>query len=244
MSTSLAHRWPETVRWGICFALALCFHAAGAAALLARWTDGADQVANAPVIMIALAPMPVAPDVVPNDSPPGPQQAEAQPEPEPVMPIETVELPPAPQAELTVTPPLKPVEKPKDKKPKQKHASLASAPSTAEHKAERAAAPMPGASPRDPNALPNWFSQITSRLERYKRPPSEAPNAAGIARLAFKVDRSGRVHNVRIVRSSGSSPLDRETLMLIQRAQPLPPPPPGVPDSKLNIEVPVRYNMR
>ena len=42
MSASLARRWPEPLRWGICFAPALCFHAAGAAALLARWNDGAD----------------------------------------------------------------------------------------------------------------------------------------------------------------------------------------------------------
>ena len=33
-------RWPETLRWGLCFTLALGFHAAGAAALLAHWNEG------------------------------------------------------------------------------------------------------------------------------------------------------------------------------------------------------------
>ena len=42
------------------------------------------------------------------------------------------------------------VEKPPEKKPKQKHASLPSAPSTAETRSERAAAPMPGANSRNP----------------------------------------------------------------------------------------------
>ena len=83
-------RRPEALRWGICFALALCFHAAGAAALLARWTESSDLVANAPLIMLELAPLPVAPDITPNELPPGPQQAEAQPEPAPVKPVETI----------------------------------------------------------------------------------------------------------------------------------------------------------
>ncbi len=242
--TSMPRRWPELTRWGACFALALCFHAAGAAALLARWNESSDLVANAPVILIELAAVPVAPDVTPNELPPGPRQTEAQPEPEPQKPVEKVELPPEPQAELQMTPPPKPVEKPKEKKPKQ--ASLASAPSTAEHKAERAAAPAPGANSRDSNALPNWKSQLVARLERYKRYPSEAQSRgeSGVAQLAFSVDRSGGVHNARIVRSSGSSLLDRETLTLVERAQPLPPPPPEVPGSQIAIVVPIRYNIR
>ena len=32
-------RWPESARWAVCFALAVAFHTAGAAALLARWND-------------------------------------------------------------------------------------------------------------------------------------------------------------------------------------------------------------
>jgi len=241
MSASPARRWPETMRWGICFALALSFHAAGAAVLLARWNDGADLVASAPAIMIELAPAPVAPDVVPNDAPPGPQQAQADPEPEPVKPIETVELPPAPQAELQPTPPPKPVEKPKDKKPKRKHASLASAPSTAERKAARAAARAPGAPAYNPGALSNWKSQLYAQLERHKRAPS---NERGIAQLAFSVDRSGGVHNARIAHSSGSSLLDRETLLLIERAQPLPPPPAEISGARIAVVVPIRYNIR
>ena len=79
-------RWPEALRWGACFALALSFHAAGAAALLARWNEEPDLVANAPLIMIQLAALPVAPDVKQTEVPPGPQQTQAQPEPEPVKP--------------------------------------------------------------------------------------------------------------------------------------------------------------
>ena len=146
---------------------------------------------------------------------------------------------------LSATPP-KPVEKPKEKKPKQKHASIASAPSTAEQRAEHAAAPARGAASHNPDALPNWKSALVARLERYKRYPPDAQSRgeSGVARLAFSVDRSGGVHNARIVRSSGSSLLDHETLSLADRAAPLPPPPPDVVGAQIPIEVPIRYNAR
>ena len=245
MSASRARRWPEPLRWGACFALALSFHGAGAAALLARWNDGADLVANAPVIMLELAAVPVAPVTTPNKLPPGPQQAEARPEPQPVKPLDKIELTPTPQAELPLTPP-KPVEKPKDKTPKQKHASLASAPSPAERKAERTAAPAPGAASHNPDALPNWKSQLVARLERYNRYPAEAQARGehGVAQLAFSIDRSGGVHHARIAHSSGSTLLDRETLLLLERAQPLPPPPAEIAGAQIAVVVPIRYNFK
>src|SRR5271166_3832446 len=139
--------------WSMGLTLALGLHAAGAFALLARWHDEADTIAGAPTIMLELAPVAVAPAVTQNDIPPGPQQDEAQAKPDPVKPVDTVALQPAAQAELQITPPPKPIEKPKDKEAKKKHASLASTPSTAERKAERAAAPAPGANARS-DALP------------------------------------------------------------------------------------------
>jgi len=46
------------------------------------------------------------------------------------------------------------------------------------------------------------------------------------------------------VRSSGSGLLDRETLALIERAQPMPPPPPEMAGSQIAVVVPIRYNIR
>ena len=237
-------RWPDAARWGACFALAVAFHAAGAAALFARWTEDSNLVAGAAVVMVDLAPVAVSPNIT-TDVAPGPLQQEAEPEPQPEKPIEKVELPPDPQAEpvVAVTPPPK-LEPPKEKKPKQKHASLASAPTRADQQVDRPAAPMPGLSSRNSDALPNWKTQLVAKLERSKRYPSEARGDQGIAQLAFSVDRQGGVHNARIVRSSGSSVLDHETLALVQRAQPLPPPPPEVSGAQIPIVVPIRYNAR
>ena len=236
--------------WSTCFALALCMHAAGAAALLAHWNESATSVANAPAITIDLAPVPVAPETKPNELPPGPQQSEAEPEPEPdpVKPVEKVELPPEPQAEplTAVLPPPKPMEKPKEKKPQQLRASLASTPSSAEQSAERTAAPMPGASSRDPTALPGWKSLLVATLERNKRYPAQAQARGehGVAELAFSIDRHGGVHHAHILRSSGSSLLDGETLAMLERAAPLPPPPPELAGAEIAIVVPIRYNLR
>ena len=237
-------RWPEAARWGACFALAIAFHAAGAAALFARWSEDSNLVAGTAVVMVDLAPVAVSPNIT-TDVAPGPLQQEAEPEPQPEKPIEKIELPPDPQAEpvVAVTPPPK-LEPPKEKKPKQKHASLASAPTRADPQADRPAAPMPGLSSRNSDALPNWKTQLVAKLERSKRYPSEARGDQGIAQLAFSVDRQGGVHNARIVRSSGSSVLDHETLALVQRAQPLPPPPPEVQGAQIPISVPIRYNAR
>jgi periplasmic protein TonB len=235
-------RWPETLRWGACFALALSFHAAGAAALLAHWNSDSDLTANAPVIMIELAPVAVSPNITPTDAPPDTVLSkEAEPEPEPPKPIEKVEAPVAPQVELEMMPPTKPPERKAEKKPREKRASVNRTPNAAELKSEHAAAPAPGA--RGSNARANWNSQISARLERYKRAPSDAPGASGVVMLAFSVDSSGGVHNAHIMGGSGSSALDRETLALVRRAAPMPPPPPEVPPSERSFRVPIRYNM-
>lgn len=237
-------RWPEGLRWGICFALALCFHAAGAAALLARWTDDSAIVGGAPVIMIDLAPDVGTPDTTPTDLPPGPLQTESEPEPQPQTPIEKIELQPKPKAEV-VLPAEKPklVEKPREKKSKQKHASLDSAPIATDRKSDRAAA---GSAAYRPNAAADWKSRLVAQLERNKRYPQEAQlrGDRGTVHVTFSVDRSGGVHRVRVVRGSGSSLLDRDALAWVERSQPLPPPPPELPGAQIPVDVPLRYNMR
>ena len=239
-----ARHWSEALRWGTCLVLALGVHAAGAVALLVHWSDSPDLVANAPVIMVELATVAVAPDLTPTQLPPGPQQAESRSS----KPVEKPEIQAdlAKEAELPATPP-NPVEKPKDeKKPARQHASLASAPSTAEQRAERAAAPTPGAASHNPDAVPNWKSALVAQLERYKRYPPEARSRgeSGVTQLAFSVDRNGSVHNAHIVHSSGSSLLDRETIALAERAAPMPPPPPEISGAQIPIVVPIRYNTR
>ena len=215
-----------------------------------RDSDSSDLVANAPLIMIDLAPVAVAPTTTPTELPPDQVESKlVEPTFEPETPKQLIELPPdpAPQPELTATPPPKPPEKKVEKKkPRQRDASLARAPSTADIKADRAAAPMPGASARDSDAVPNWKSRLVAQIERSKRYPAEAQSRGeqGVAQVAFSVDRGGGVHNARVVRSSGSSILDRDALAWLDRAQPLPPPPAEMTGAQIPLSVPLRYNLR
>ncbi len=156
---------------------------------------------------------------------------------------------PTPDAMPTVMPPPRPTERPRHAKRRHPHASrasLASAPSTAAHHAARPAAPALGAARHDSNAVPNWKSRLLAQLERYKRYPDEAQRRGehGVAQLAFNVDRLGGVHDIRILRSSGSSLLDRATLALAHRAAPLPPPPSDLTGQRIPIVVPIRYSIR
>ena len=246
-------------RWGLGAVLALGLHAAGAAALFAPWPHESDAVASAPVILVALSPVAAAPPAPPNEVAPGPAQPQAEEQPAADKPVEEakaepapeqapvsepkIEIPPAPAPQpLAVLPPPKPkhVEK---KKPKQRHANLASAPSPAEQRAERAVAPVPGAA-ANANAVANWKSRLVAQIERHKSFPAEARGEHGTVQVAFSVDRQGGVHHPHVLRSSGSSLLDRDALAWLARAQPLPPPPPEVAGALIPIAVPLRYNAR
>lgn len=169
-------------------------------------------------------------------------------------PQAAIELPPAPAAQaavvvppkttIAVLPPRKPVEI--RHKSRSRQARRASAPSSAARRATRTAALAPGASTHHSNALPNWRSALVARIERHKHYPEAAlaRGEHGVAQVAFSVDRSGRLHDARIVRSSGSKLLDRDALAWLRRSEPLPPPPPEVHGARISVVVPLRYEIR
>jgi len=47
-----------------------------------------------------------------------------------------------------------------------------------------------------------------------------------------------------VVRSSGASALDEEALALLRRAQPFPAPPPELPGQRVDLSVPIRFNLK
>jgi periplasmic protein TonB len=97
-----------------------------------------------------------------------------------------------------------------------------------------------------PHIAPSWQTELVRRLEQYKRYPSDAQSRGveGIVMLNFSVDRNGRVLAHEIVRSSGHPELDKEVVSMIERAQPLPPFPPSMPEEKLDLTVPIRFSLR
>src|SRR5690606_41919133 len=75
---------------------------------------------------------------------------------------------------------------------------------------------------------PSWESRLLGHLKRYKRYPNDARRRGqeGVVKVRFVIDARGKVIDHQLVGRSGSPSLDRATLHMIRRAQPLPAPPP------------------
>jgi protein TonB len=95
-------------------------------------------------------------------------------------------------------------------------------------------------------ALPmDYLSRLVAHLNAYKNYPydARARRQQGTVRLRFVMDREGRVLSFAVVGSSGVSALDDEARSMIQRAQPLPPPPPSIPGATLDLVLPVVFSL-
>ncbi|WP_407179994.1 TonB family protein [Bradyrhizobium sp. STM 3562] len=182
-----------------------------------------------------------------------PNQEPVEPTPELTLPIERettvklakVELPlpvtkPKPQKKTTEKRPPK-----KQKQQKQQQASETSFAASAQiEQSERNAARQTVASFGFGSTSPaEWQSRLIAHLERRKRYPPAAreKGETGIVFVRFRIDDAGNVLSVTLARSSGFSELDGEVLSLVQRASPVPPPPPGA--NKV-ITAPVRFSSR
>ena len=119
--------------------------------------------------------------------------------------------------------------------------------------------PPPGAAPAataaPTNAPPavnagaakaSWEAQLVGWLERYKRYPrlAQEQHQEGVVSLRLTMDRVGHVLAAQIDKGSGFALLDEEVSALIQRAQPLPAPPPEVPAATLTLTLPVQFSLR
>ncbi len=78
-------------------------------------------------------------------------------------------------------------------------------------------------------------------LERVKHYPATARQrgAKGIAIIGFVLDESGRVASVSLLRSSGEADLDAESVALVNRAVPFPPP----PGAQVSFAIEVAFGM-
>jgi len=84
---------------------------------------------------------------------------------------------------------------------------------------------------------------VGGMLERVKHYPKTARQrgAKGIALIGFVLDESGRIALVSLLRSSGEADLDAESMALVNRAAPFPPPPPG---AQISYAIEVAFGMR
>jgi protein TonB len=201
------------------------------------------------------------PEPLPSPEPPlKPEPAVKQPRLEPSPAPAPILTMPAPKPKSRPQPKPKPREQaqpkpqPIDRPPPQR--SVAPAQPTQVLPAAPAAvsAPAPAAAPTAPQPSPaaaaaaraNWQGQLLAWLSRHKRYPRQAQEQGqqGTAHLRFVVDRYGRVLSYSLARSSGFAALDEEVVALIQRAQPLPPPPSELSGAHFELIAPVEFSLR
>ncbi|MEJ1965013.1 MAG: energy transducer TonB [Gammaproteobacteria bacterium] len=199
------------------------------------------MTATLEAVMVDLTPLPVAPLARPTEVPPGPTQQEQrrlESEIEP-PPVPRLELPPDPNAFGDLyTPP--PQETAVPNIPGAEQTTSPPAVSAAPDSRYAAQQTTAGSSSQ---AVVNWQSVLLGHLERFKRYPRRAERLRqeGVAYVRFSVDRNGNVRNGRIERSSGYPALDEETLAVVERANPVPPPPPEVVGDPVEVMVPVTF---
>lgn len=242
---SLARSLP---RWVSSLLLVLGLHV-GVALWSLDWQPQATPLElPPPAMLIELAP---APPAAPAAPPPPPEPVRA---PEPPPQPKVIE---APKPRLALPPPPKP--RPQPPKPQAKveprpQPPLATPPSTAPvsdsapaPSAQPAAQPSPQAgSPAPSQALPSWQSRLLAHLNRHKRYPEDARRRGqqGVVKLRFVVDGRGQVLSFALAGKSGSASLDRATLQMIRRAQPLPVPPAELlQDGRLEVVAPFVYSL-
>ncbi len=257
------------IRWVVCGLVVLAAHAIALASLRPDIED-ADDDSGGPIAFIELAPVAVAPLAPPSDLAPGPAQSDSQtdegeaqvpppppveqpeaerktPTPDPSPPpeaprVQTAEEPVAPDPPRPVETPAAPPEPIAAQPDPPSEVSVPSAPPSAPEVVAQAAGPEIGRVERttSPRTL-RWQHALVAQIERFKRYPQGAEGRFGVVRLAFAIDRQGRLRDVRVVFGSGSPILDEEAVATIKRAAPFPAPPDEVSDAELSFVQPIRY---
>lgn len=241
----------SSLRWSGSFVFVVGVHV-GAVLLALNWNTVGPVAPAEPMaaIMVDLAPMPVAPETPPNAAPPGPAQEELPPPPpEPEPEIEPLpELPVVQEAEALLPAEPEPLEEEPEPIEEVLQAQEDQAPPSIDAPPDDiAAAPMDGAVSLTPSQAPaTWQSVLLGHLEHHKRYPREARRRRqeAVVYVRVRINRDGTVVDYRLEKPSTHEALNQETLALIARAQPLPPPPMEVTGETVEFVVPVEFFLR
>ena len=240
------------VRWTVSLLIILALHT-GILLIITLRQLSTEPIGMLPAaVMIDLAPLPAPPLIEPSLVPPPPQvqtpPLEPQAEPLPLSEPKLPKLAPTPAPHPAVT---LPAPQPPKPKPKVKRAEPPPLPQPQSAPLAPPAPSAPAATPQiptnsSPAARASWQAQLVAWLEKYKRYPrmAQEQRQQGVVHLRFTIDREGKVLASEINKSSGFELLDEEVLALIQRAQPVPAPPPEVTGNRIEMLVPVSFSLR
>ena len=240
-------------RWSTSFTLVIGLYI-GAVLIVLNWRAHHTAPPAPPMaaMMIELAPAPVAPMTPPSALPPAPRQQKMppppQPRPEPEPIIEPPpELPVVKKAEAQLAPKPEPLEE--ELQPvKEEIAQEETAPPDFKAPPDAlAAAPMDSALSTLPSQAPaTWQSALLGHLEKHKRYPRQARRRGqeAVVYIRVTINRDGTVVSYKLTQPCPYATLNRETLALINRAQPLPAPPSEITGETVEFIVPVAFSLK
>ena len=238
---------PTMTRYAVSLAAVLGIHAV-AVILALQWSNPRAVELPPQAMVVDLAPLPAPPPPAPPKvvTPPQP------PTPEEELPIP--KLAEAPKPKISVPKPVKPKQKPQPPKPVEKPDPVKEKPSEekpsdatpTKTSSDKSAAPVPGPSAQQLAAKASWEGSLLAHLGKYKKypPAAQSRGKEGLNRLRFVVDAEGKVLSYELVGRSGNADLDRATLEMIRRAQPLPKPPADMlTNGSIEIVAPFVYSI-
>ena len=246
--------------WSIAGIVAVALHVGCVALVLASTKRDDEPDLGAPAIEIGIEL--AAPKLDPTELPVGPDTEAAAPSPamvEQKAVIEKTDLPKATPTETDdpdriVSP--NETEKPKEEEPKittmptpastESVASEATASPTLQEapEATHSIAPSPGTGESARRERTTWQKELAVHLDKYKRYPQDRALRNAEVIVSFVLDRVGHVVSKHIVKGSGDPSFDAAALDMLQRSDPVPPPPPLVADQGLTFSLPVIFQVK
>jgi periplasmic protein TonB len=109
---------------------------------------------------------------------------------------------------------------------------------------QRSVAPSPGTGNSAVRERVTWEKELAAHFDKFKRYPDERARQGAEVVITFILDSMGHVVSSRIEKSSGDSAFDAAALVMLQRANPVPPPPPAVADEGLTFTLPVIFHTK
>lgn len=235
---------PTRWHWTVALAVATFLHLAAIAAWQTRSAQGAlDDGEQGVEIGLGLlgdlgeadqdvAPTPAVSPPPPEQVPPPPEQVQPPPPtaPAPVAIVPTPPQPPAPrQAAASETTP----------------AETPAAPATPPQQKRGAGRASADAAGANPGVALSYAARLAAHLNRHKRYPLAARRRGeeGVVELRLLIGRDGTVIQGR-VSLPGPKALSEAALRMLEEAKPLPPFPDAMPQSRIDVVVPISFTLR
>ena len=246
--------------WGLSALCAVAVHAACLGLAFGALQRDDDQSLGAPAIEIGVEL--ASPRLTPTDLPVGPDTDASAEAPEVIQQKTVVERNDLPKATPTETDNPDRIVSPNDTKPDKdrelKTSSVQAEPSQASAAVQATATPTIESATQSPRSVApsqgtgdsavrervTWAKELAAHFNKYKRYPDDHAADGAQVVVSFALDRNGHILSSRIVTGSGDPAFDAAALAMLDRANPVPPPPPVVADDGLSFTLPVIFHAK